>query len=310
LYYNSRVLINTVNEDSGCYLRDVLKSCQIYGICKEDLWPYDIAKWKDKPSKPSYDDAMNFKITKYASLSDGNIQEACAMLCKGLPVIFGMYCYPELTSPQIMVDGILTMPSPEEKWDGGHAVCCHPDTIVLTKQGNKKIVDVVVGDEVLTHLRRFRKVTKIMNRDINEEICVIKNYYGDDIKVTKEHPFYSKTYNESCQTALDYMKNTQWQKAEDLKEGDLLYHPIYTATEQPKIKHKGIYCNNYLIYKLDKKPLREFYNGKVYNLEVEEDNSYTANGIAVHNCLVGFDTEKKYFKVINRNTNTKWLEIF
>ena len=36
-------------------------------------------------------------------------------------------------------------------------------------------------------------------------------------------------------------------------------------------------CNIETIY-------TEPFDGKVYNLEVEEDNSYTVNGYAVHNC--------------------------
>jgi len=37
-----------------------------------------------------------------------------------------------------------------------------------------------------------------------------------------------------------------------------------------------------------KKNRKEFYDGYVYNLEVENDNSYIAEGVAVHNCMVGY----------------------
>ena len=37
VYYNERVLENTVNQDSGAYLRDGIKSLVQYGVCNENL---------------------------------------------------------------------------------------------------------------------------------------------------------------------------------------------------------------------------------------------------------------------------------
>jgi hypothetical protein len=51
LYYNTRILMGTVNVDSGAYLRDVLKAAQKYGICNETLWQYDLNNWKTEPTK-------------------------------------------------------------------------------------------------------------------------------------------------------------------------------------------------------------------------------------------------------------------
>lgn len=51
-----------------------------------------------------------------------------------------------------------------------------------------------------------------------------------------------------------------------------------------RTKHSSIYDSIYRIRKI--KDIKEHhYKGKVFNLEVEDDNSYTANGIAVHNCV-------------------------
>ena len=47
------------------------------------------------------------------------------------------------------------------------------------------------------------------------------------------------------------------------------------------IKNTYHYPSNLFSFKLLDKSI---YNGKVYNLEVEDDNSYTVNDIAVHNC--------------------------
>src|SRR3954470_8877099 len=41
IYYNERVIEQTVEEDSGAMIRDGIKSVAKQGACKEKLWPYD-----------------------------------------------------------------------------------------------------------------------------------------------------------------------------------------------------------------------------------------------------------------------------
>jgi intein/homing endonuclease len=45
----------------------------------------------------------------------------------------------------------------------------------------------------------------------------------------------------------------------------------------------------------------EHYTGQVYNLEVEDCHSYVANGVAVHNCIMGVDSKYKtpYATILN-----------
>lgn len=40
IYYNARVMINTVKEDSGSVIRDAIKSLNKQGVPKESTWPY------------------------------------------------------------------------------------------------------------------------------------------------------------------------------------------------------------------------------------------------------------------------------
>jgi len=56
---------------------------------------------------------------------------------------------------------------------------------------------------------------------------------------------------------------------------------------------KSIIDNNGNIYKQIREITEEKYEGKVYNLGVEQDNSYVANGVVVHNCgYYGMHTEE------------------
>src|ERR1700758_3752510 len=50
IYYNERVIEGTVDSDSGAMIRDGIKSVSKEGACPEDMWPYDIGKFRDKPT--------------------------------------------------------------------------------------------------------------------------------------------------------------------------------------------------------------------------------------------------------------------
>lgn len=64
---------------------------------------------------------------------------------------------------------------------------------VITKNGFKNIEDIKAGDYVLTHKGRYRKVITPMDKMYNGAIYeIIVKYYRLPIKVTSEHPFYTK----------------------------------------------------------------------------------------------------------------------
>jgi hypothetical protein len=67
---------------------------------------------------------------------------------------------------------------------------------------------------------------------------------------------------------------------------DLLYK-LRDIGNTPKIKGERIKLhNNFVLGEISSvKAIKTEQNIKLYNLEVEEDNSYTANGIIVHNCM-------------------------
>jgi intein/homing endonuclease len=66
--------------------------------------------------------------------------------------------------------------------------CLTPDTKLYTTTGLKQIKDIQIGDLVYTHTGKWRKVTKLINHDINENIMLLK-FYGcsEPLKITKNH---------------------------------------------------------------------------------------------------------------------------
>jgi intein/homing endonuclease len=63
------------------------------------------------------------------------------------------------------------------------------------------------------------------------------------------------------------------------------YNHGYVVTYTPKPKFHRAYSTEEYLYLPIKTIETKHYDGYVYNLEVEEDNSYVAEGISVHNCL-------------------------
>lgn len=141
--------------------------------------------------------------------------------------------------------------------------CQHPDgpgyhddycfvekTKVKTEKGWKLIKNIKVGDLVLTHKNRIKKVLKTYKRKINDEILKISFSSGVCLEVTKNHPFLLDT--------------GEWCKAEHLELFDKIKN-LQGSNEIVRVENK-------------------VFDGQVYNFEVEDDNSYLTKAGFVHNC--------------------------
>jgi C1A family cysteine protease len=121
-YYETRVRIDTVNEDSGGFLRDAIKVVNKIGVCKEELWPYQIMRFTEKPTEDCYKDAQERKIVTYQRLT--SIDEMHDCLQQGYPFVFGFTVFSGFESNVMVRTGELHMPKPCAKQIGGHAVLC------------------------------------------------------------------------------------------------------------------------------------------------------------------------------------------
>src|SRR5665213_376907 len=122
LYYNERALQNTVNSDSGAFIRDGIKTLNVNGICPEKEWPYDTNKFAQKPPQKCYTDALKSTIKSYQRLNNTNLSQLQSCLSEGFPFVFGFTVYESFESQQVARTGMVPMPSPKEKVVGGHAV--------------------------------------------------------------------------------------------------------------------------------------------------------------------------------------------
>lgn len=121
LYYDVRALEGTVGEDAGSEIRDVVKCAAKIGVAREALWPYDVTKFKRKPTKAVYADALKFEALSYARV-DISVSALKTALAAGFPVIIGLTLYPDFESDAVAKTGVVPMPDGKSGPVGGHAM--------------------------------------------------------------------------------------------------------------------------------------------------------------------------------------------
>lgn len=141
--------------------------------------------------------------------------------------------------------------------------CFPAGTAVVTVNGTMPIESVSPGTLVLTHTGKFRKVKTVLVYPYFGKMYTITTSNGTEITSTANHPFMTST-------------NQDWTPACNLHEGMSLYR--YLSGEL-------------LADKIQKVTYAEVYKYTVFNLSVEEDESYTVSdlGYIVHNCKVAYD---------------------
>jgi C1A family cysteine protease len=120
IYYNERVIEGTVDQDSGAFIRDGIKSLAKQGVCPEPQWPYTISRFRRKPSRPCYRAAKKHRIISYHRINAVNEMRGC--LAEGFPFVFGFTVYESFESQSVAKSGVLNLPTAKEKVVGGHAV--------------------------------------------------------------------------------------------------------------------------------------------------------------------------------------------
>ena len=120
VYYNARSIDNSINQDTGAYLRDVIQAVRDHGICSELIWPYVVENFAVRPSPESYKDAESRSLRNYRKLD--TIEDTVDALSQLRPLIFGMEIYDSFMSVNAL-NPVVPMPELNEVGRGGHAMC-------------------------------------------------------------------------------------------------------------------------------------------------------------------------------------------
>lgn len=120
-YYNARALEGVQGGDNGATLRDMVSGLSNFGVCTEDIWPYDPAQVITRPTNDCFTAAIKNRIRLYARLN--SLDDMLMCLAAGHPFIFGFTVYDGFESDEVAKSGILNLPTSSESAVGGHAVC-------------------------------------------------------------------------------------------------------------------------------------------------------------------------------------------
>jgi C1A family cysteine protease len=121
IYYGERVIEGTVGTDAGAQIRDGIKVVAKQGVPPETDWPYDIARFADKPPPKAYTDALHDRAVSYSRLTQ-SLSQLKGCLASGDPFVFGFTVYDSFESQQVAQTGVVPMPAAGESVLGGHAV--------------------------------------------------------------------------------------------------------------------------------------------------------------------------------------------
>lgn len=121
IYYNERVIIDSVNYDSGACIRDGIKSVNAVGVCREATWPYVIGDFKKKPSEKAYLEASECKSVVYHAV-DQLASQLEMHLAAGFSIVFGFTVYESFEFAEVTRTGKIPLPQKDERVMGGHCV--------------------------------------------------------------------------------------------------------------------------------------------------------------------------------------------
>jgi len=96
VYYNARLLDGTTDSDVGTTIKSGIQAGNHFGLCTEELWPYDISKFTTKPIPQCYRDGSYRVITQYQSLA--TVEDILDCLNNDKPVVIGTHLYESFMS--------------------------------------------------------------------------------------------------------------------------------------------------------------------------------------------------------------------
>jgi len=140
-------------------------------------------------------------------------------------------------------------------------VCLDGDTLVVTRSGYKKIKDIKPGELVLTHKGNWKRVLDV-HRVRAGELLEIATNTGKVIRCTPDHMI---------------LAGNRFVRAEDLEVGRTVL----------ALGSEDVGCSSGERLYADEKIVRiekVSHDGEVYDLTVEDDHSFVANGLFTHNC--------------------------
>jgi C1A family cysteine protease len=121
VYYNARSFESRRPlANAGVYIRDAIRAVKYFGICAENIWPYNTTYFSINPSEASYEDAKKRTIGSYYLCRD--FEDILDSLNNDIPVVTAMKTYSNFNRLGWDGSSELLMPGDRDLNMGGHAV--------------------------------------------------------------------------------------------------------------------------------------------------------------------------------------------
>jgi UDP-glucose 6-dehydrogenase len=153
--------------------------------------------------------------------------------------------------------------------------CVRPETLIRTDKGLRRIDQLKIGDTVLTHMGRYKEITKVYIRLYDGPMVKIISMGSPSIPIvtTPDHPIWVASVGKN---------EPQFTPAYKIENADSILMPVFIPIPEGS---NLTWCDGSAIGFNVESVSEEQYKGQVYNLEVEEDNSYVLEWGTVHNCF-------------------------
>lgn len=172
----------------------------------------------------------------------------------------------------------------------GIGSCFPAGTLIRMKDGSEKPIEQIqVLDEVVTAEGRTGRVMQTMVRDHVGKVCRLCVNGSHHVRMTPEHPVL---------TSRGYVQ------AKELVKNDMVAFPHGTLVQKTDYRKQQ---DDIAVWRRVESVEYEDFAGPVFNLEVEGDHSYVAEGIGVHNCAT--ESTSQAMEVIGVRCGFKWQEL-
>jgi C1A family cysteine protease len=102
-------------------IRAGITSVNKLGVCDETVWPYDIARFTERPPSRAYAQAQDHQATVYRRVLPV-LHQMQGCLASGRPFVFGFSVYESFETREVAETGVVPLPPRTERLLGGHAV--------------------------------------------------------------------------------------------------------------------------------------------------------------------------------------------
>jgi C1A family cysteine protease len=119
IYYNERLINGQTDQDAGASISDIYRAGNKYGICPDNLMPYDESDFTTPPPQIAYATAVSHRAHIYAPVPQLLENLIGCLHHGGFPVSIGVSVYQSFMDAR---DGNIPMPGAKENLLGGHAL--------------------------------------------------------------------------------------------------------------------------------------------------------------------------------------------